>query len=337
MIRTSRTLGRGRVVASLVALTLVVAGCGDNPDDNTDSSSTSVVSIDDSTKPDPTGTTTPAPEFPTSVEYGGVAVEIAAEPNAVVSLSPTATEMLFAIGAGDQVEAADAFSNHPADAPTTDLDGNAPNVEAILSYEPDLVIVSFDPGDVVSGLAAANIPTLVLPSAVTLADTYDQITVLGKATGHATEADTLNEAMQTEIDELVASVPERAEPLRYYHELDDTLYSVTSQTFVGEIYSLAGFENIADAADADGSAGGYPQLNQEFLVDADPDVIFLADTKCCNQNAETVAARPGWDGLSAVQAGNVIELDDDIASRWGPRVVDFLRVIIEATDEIAAS
>ena len=143
--------------------------------------------------------------------------------------------------------------------------------------------------------------------------------------------------MQSDIEELVADVPERDTPLTYFHELDNTLYSVTSSTFIGELYSMAGLENVADAADADGQAGGYPQLSAEFLVDADPDLIFLADTKCCEQTAETFATRPGFGDLHAVAAGQVIALDDDIASRWGPRVVDLLRQIVEAVQAVPAT
>ena len=122
--------------------------------------------------------------------------------------------------------------------------------------------------------------------------------------------------------------------IRDSHELDDTLYTVTSSTFIGEVYTLAGLVNAADPADADGSAWGYPQLSAEYLLDADPDLIFLADTRCCAQDAETVAARPGWESLTAVETGRIVELDDDVASRWGPRIVDFLRAIVNAVNAI---
>ena len=153
-------------------------------------------------------------------------------------------------------------------------------------------------------------------------------------TGDEDAAAALIADMQTEMATLADSVQPRDEPLSYYHELDDTLYTITSSTFIGEVYAMAGLVNAADPADADGSAWGYPQVSAEYLLDADPDLIFLADTKCCAQNADTIAERPGWTNLSAVSSGRIVELDDDVASRWGPRIVDFLRSIVEAVNAI---
>ena len=169
-------------------------------------------------------------------------VPAAAEPaghERIVSISTVATEMLFAIDAGDRVVAVDSMSNYPAEAPTTDLSGYQPNVEAILGFAPDLVVLSYDPGDVVAGLEAAGVATLLQGAAYTLADTYDQITALGAITGDVDEAAALVADMQSEMAELAASVQERDEPLSYYHELDDTLYTVTSSTFIGEVYALS--------------------------------------------------------------------------------------------------
>lgn len=247
-------------------------------------------------------------------------------PTRIVSLSPTATEMLFAIGAGDQVVAVDAFSNYPEEAPITDLSGFEPNVEAIAGFEPDLVVSSFP----IEGLDAIGVENLVLGAAVSFDDVYSQIEQAGAVTGHIAEAAELVSQMQTDIDAVLASLPERETALTFYHELDNTLFSVTSSTFIGEVYSLLGLENAADAADPDGEAFGYPQLNEEYLVTADPDIIFLADTICCGQTAATVAERPGWDQLSAVQNGNIVELNDDVVSRWGPRLVEFIQVAGEA-------
>jgi len=255
-------------------------------------------------------------------------VTIPDRPTAIVSLSATATEMLFAIGAGDQVVAVDEFSDFPAEAPTTDLSGFTPNVEAIASYAPDLVIVAFDPEGLVSSLSSLDIPVIQHGGAVTLDDTYTQIEQLGAATGNTAEAADLVAEMQAQIDELVASLPSSAQGSTYYHELDDTLFSVTSATFIGQLYSLLGLVNIADGSDPDGF--GYPQLSAEVIIDADPDFIFLADTVCCGQNQSTVAARPGWETLQAVTGGRVVELDDSVASRWGPRVVELLEIVAGA-------
>ncbi|MDQ2649459.1 MAG: ABC transporter substrate-binding protein [Actinomycetota bacterium] len=256
-------------------------------------------------------------------------------PERIVSMSASSTEMLFAIGAGEQVVAADQQSNFPPEAPTTDLSAYEPNLEAIATYEPDLVIVSSD--ELEEGLVALGIDVYVAPAAEELEDVYEQLEELGELTGHADEAAGVVEDIQDDLAELVEEVPERDEPLTYFHELDDMLYSVTSDTFIGALYELAGLENVADAADADGQSGGYPQLSAEFLIEADPDLIFLADTKCCAQDAATVGARPGFAVLSAVTNGRVIALDDDVASRWGPRIVDLFRLIVESVKAVPAT
>jgi iron complex transport system substrate-binding protein len=111
---------------------------------------------------------------------------------------------------------------------------------------------------------------------------------------------------------------------------------VTSKTFVGSLFALFGLKNVADPADADGAKGGYPQLGPEALIDANPDMVFLADSKCCKQSLATVKARPGWAAVAAVRNGQVIALDDDVASRWGPRIVDLVRTIADAVNKVPA-
>ncbi|WP_420751686.1 ABC transporter substrate-binding protein [Rhodococcus sp. O3] len=240
-------------------------------------------------------------------------------PQAIVSLSPTSTEMLYAIGAGDQVIAVDDRSDYPAEAPVTDLSGFTPNVEAILGYEPDLVVSNADTADLVAGLEQAGVETLILPAAENLDDTYTQIEQLGAATGHVGEAAELVAQMKTDIDEILAGLPERETPLTYYHELDNTFYSVTDDTYIGQIYGMLGLTSIATGGN------GYPQLSNEFILEQNPDVVFLADGQCCGVTPEVVAARAGWNELSAVRDGRVYVLDEDIASRWGPRIVDLVR------------
>ncbi|GIF99704.1 ABC transporter substrate-binding protein [Catellatospora citrea] len=261
-------------------------------------------------------------------------VTLPAQPVKIVSLSPTTTEMLFAIGAGGQVVAADDNSNFPANAPKTELSGFQPNAEAVAAKSPDLVVLSTDANNVVAQLTTLKIPVYVAPAAVTLEDTYKQLAELGELTGHKAEATALTQQMKDDIAKLVKDLPKRATPLSYYYELDPTLYSVTSKTFIGSLFELAGLKNVADAADTKGS--GYPQLTAESLVKSNPDLIFLADTKCCKQDLAAVQARAGWAGMTAVSKGQVIALDDDIASRWGPRVVDLVRAIVDAANKVPA-
>jgi iron complex transport system substrate-binding protein len=279
----------------------------------------------------PTGTVahgaTAKKTFPVTVSNAGAKVQIAKKPTRIVSLSPTATEMLFAIGAGKQVKAADEFSNYPKEAPTTKLSGFTPNVEAVAAYKPDLVIAQAD-GDAMKALRALKIPVLIYTAAVTIDESYAQIDQLGVVTGNAASAKKVSAKMRSDIARIEASIPKRSAPATYYHELDNTFFSVTSKTFIGQVYAKLGLRNIADEADKDGS--GYPQLSPEYLVKADPDLVFLADTKCCQQDAKTFAARPGLGSLRSVKGGKVIALDDDVASRWGPRVVDFLSTVASA-------
>lgn len=277
------------------------------------------------TAADPTTTTAAVPS--TTTAPAATTTSAAAGSQRIVSLSSVATEILFAIGAGDQVVAVDEQSNYPAEAPITDLSGFTPNIEAIVSYEPDLVVVSYDPGELVSGLEALGVPVLVQLAAVDLEGTYDQIEELGSATGRVGEAAELVSRIQADLDAIVAEAGDSGEGLTYYHEIDDHLYSVTSTTFFGQVYSLFGLVNIADEADPDGF--GYPQLSSEYIVASDPDLIFLANGSY-GMTPEMVAARPGWGNMSAIQGGRVFPLDSDVSSRWGPRVVDFARAVADS-------
>jgi iron complex transport system substrate-binding protein len=299
----------GALVAALCCA-LVLAACGSS------SSKTSTGAATATGKAD---------TFPVTVASGTSTLTINSQPKAIVSLSPTATESLFAIGAGSQVIAVDDQSNYPPNAPKTDLSGFKPNVEAIAAKKPDLVVVADDSSGLSASLAKVNIPTIVDNAANNLDEAYAQIQDLGKATGHTAAAAKVVSDMKQKIAGEVKNAPRRTPPLKVYHELDDTLYSATSSTFIGQVYKMLGADNIADAADKSGT--GYPQLSAEYVVKANPDVIFLADAHCCNQNQQTVAARPGFAGINAVKNGAVVALDEDVASRWGPRVPDLVAAV----------
>jgi cobalamin transport system substrate-binding protein len=263
---------------------------------------------------------------------GPAAARPNAYPHRIVSLSPTATESLFALGAGKQVIAVDDQSNYPKRAPRTKLSGFTPNVEAIAQYRPDLVVIAYDPGGLRDSLRKLHIRVLLQDAAKTLPEAYGQIQQLGKITGHAKQARALAARMKRQIARLVAHSRKRGAGLTYYHELTPDLYSATSKTFVGRVYSLFGLGNIADAADKTGS--GYPQLSAEYVVSAAPDLIVLADTVCCGQTPKTVAGRPGWSRIPAVRNGLVLRIDDSIASRWGPRIVNLVRAVDAALSHV---
>ena len=315
-----------RPLAALLAvlLALVLQACGGG-DDSASPPATSSAAVE----------TVAAPAFPVTVEADNGSLTLEERPEAVISLSPTATESLFAIGAGEQVIAVDDQSNYPAEAPVSELSGFQPNVEAIAGYEPDLVVASYDPGGLVKGLEKLDIPVLLQDAAPDFEAAYDQIETLGAATGNAEGARTVVESMQAEIEELAGSVPGAA-GATVYHELGPDFFTATSETFIGSVYELFGLVNIADAA-ADADSGGYPQLSAEYIVSENPDLIVLADTKCCEQTAATVAKRPGWDQVDAVLNGDIVEADDDITSRWGPRTVDFVAAVAAALEGLGGS
>ena len=340
-----------RLVAGVVGLAVVVAACGD--DSSTESSDTVTDSTIVTTTEAPADTTVPDTSPETTVPDATPATTASATtPDAapattvsggddelrLLSLSPALTEMVFAIGADELLVAVDSFSNYPPEALDlpNELSAYEPNVEAIAGYEPDVVLISGDFTGLGDQLEPLGIEIWDGPAAVTLDDTYAQLEGLGELTGHEEGAATVVADMQADIDEIVASLPPAPdEPLTYFHELGPELYTATSDTFIGAVYGLLGLENIADAA-ADETS--YPQLNAEFLVEANPDLIFLADTKCCGESLDTVAQRPGWDAIAAVQNGGVIEMDDDIASRWGPRIVEYLETAADAVEaQLAAA
>ena len=283
---------RWRVITAAIVATVSLAACGSGTD---------------------TADTTVAPE---------AALKI-------VSLSPTATEMLYAIGAGDQVVAVDSLSTYPAEVSSkvTKISAYEPSVEAILAYEPDVVLISNDMNKIteqLESISSRKITVWTGAAAATLDDVYKQITELGALTGHEDDAATLIDSMKSRIAKVTENISAPMTPKSYFYELDNTLYSVTSNTFVGALLKPFGFTNIADGVEA---GNDYPQLNAEVIAKANPSVIFLADTKCCATNAAEVAKRPGWAGIDAVKNGQIVELDDDVASRWGPRVVDLLEQI----------
>ena len=335
--------------ALLLALALLVTACGN--DDDGPPAQVIEESAPEATltqaAPAPTEEAAPepapteAPSVPAPTEAAPTPTEEAApepvpteappeRPQRIVSLSPTATEILFAIGAGDQVIAVDEYSYYPPEAPVTDLSGWDPNVEAVLSYEPDLVVISNDANDLMAGVEAVGIEVLVNPAPADFEGGYAAIADIAMAVGRVDEAAALVADLRAEIDAALAGAPNV--PIRVYHELGDSHYSASSNSFIGAVYAAMGTVNIADEADVDGY--GFPQLTEEYIVEADPELIVITDQVA--YTAEDVAARPGWGEVSAVRNGNIVVVNADIASRWGPRLPQFIAAVAEALQTVAA-
>ena len=252
-------------------------------------------------------------------------------PSRIISLSPSATEILFGIGAGPQVIAVDDNSDYPSNAPFSKLSSFTPNVEAIAAYRPDLVVLqssATNAATIQSDLQKLKINVFLEVTPSNINDAYAEFLALGKVTGHPSRAKALVTTMKSRIAEILAKARKKS-AVTIFHELDNTLYSADSTTFIGQIYSDFNFSNIADGT----NAGGYPQLTSESVIKANPKVIFLDDGPY-GESAATVAARPGWSTISAVKNKHVVVLPLDIADRWGPRLVDFYQFVAQATAKI---
>ncbi len=268
-----------------------------------------------------------ATKYPITVKFGGYTTTIAKKPTKIISLSPSATEILYAVGAGSQILAVDNLSNYPANAPVSEISAFEPSVEAILAKKPDLVLLSIDSTkapQIRNALVKLGIPVLMEKAPATLKDVYAENTLLARVTDRQGGAVKLNASMAKSIKEILAKA-KKSSKIRIFHELDDTYYSVTSNTFIGKVYKDFGAVNIADAA-AGADNSGYPQLSAEYLLKSDPQVIFLADAQY-GVTADSVSKRAGWSQISAVKNKKIVELPADIPSRWGPRLVDFYKLI----------
>ena len=253
-----------------------------------------------------------------------VSVQIAwSKPDRIISLSPTATEMLFAIGAGGNVVAVDSHANFPKDAPLTNLSALEPNLEAIASYKPDLVIIAFEIGNLKVDLNAVGIEVLMLPATPTVEDALKQILEIGDITGNEENAEKLVVKIRSQIKTI--SLQREGKPkFSVYHELDENYYSPSTWSFLGNIYDILGFKNIADEADT--AKTGYPKLSAEYIMVSNPDIIVTSGLK--NDNQLKFASRAGWNAIKAVQNEAIISVEPDIAGRWGPRLIDFCEQII---------
>jgi iron complex transport system substrate-binding protein len=270
-----------------------------------------------------------------SSESDGAQGNTAPRPERIVSLSPSATEALFAVGAGDQVVAVDDESDYPRSAPRTDLSSYQPNVEAIAGYRPDLIVLPDTvPPDVISGLRRLKLRVLAQAAPADLSKAYAQIRKLGAVTGHREAGERVARRVRASVERAIASATDGSS-LKVFHELDPDLFSASSGSFIGRIYARLGLRNVADPA-ARKAGSPYPQMSSEAVVSANPDLVVLADSECCGQTPAKVGRRAGWGAVAAVRNGAVVTIDDDIASRWGPRIPVFVERVVRAMETARA-
>jgi len=317
------------VAALLASLGVLAVACGDDESGGdggvsptvaaTASPAGSPLEAFDCAKEYP-GTEPDASNFPLLLaDDAGVQVELDAPPSKIVSLSAAHVEVLFAIGAGDQLVAGDLFSDCPAAAAELEhLDSFTPSVEAITAWEPDLVLMFYDPGGLRESLEGAGLAVFFLNTPESVTNVLDQMDLLGQVTGHPREAGNYVAGMNARIEEIVGGLPE-AEPPSVFHEVDNTLYSAGPGSFVGDLYDILEALNIAEE-----TGSPFPQMSNEAVIAAAPEVIILADEEA-GESAETVSARPGWDSIPAVQTGRIHPVDPDIVSRPGPRLIEALQ------------
>jgi iron complex transport system substrate-binding protein len=305
----------------LAAILLAAAACGGT-------------STKDSPRtPAATSPTTAAAAFPLMVQRSdGKPLAIAAAPKRIVSLSPAATEIIYALGAQASLVAVDKNADYPDGAKNfaTRVDAYEPNLETITGLSPDLVIVASDTGGIVAKLDGLKIPVLfedIDKSVQTVDDVMGQIALMGRITGTSAKGEELIgilSARVQKVKDVLANVP-AAPSMKVYHELDSTFYSASDGTFVGDVYRILRLRNVAGG----GNGVAYPQLTQEAIIAANPSVIVLADEEF-GVTVESVKARPGWSAIDAVKNSKIVALNASVISRPGPRIVEALEMLAKA-------
>ncbi len=260
---------------------------------------------------------TAAPPFPVTLKDGGGSeVTLTTAPKRIVALAPSFVEVVFALGAGNTIVAVDQNADFPPEAaPLPKLSGFQPSVEAITAHQPDLVLITFDPGGLQDALRGLHIPVLLLPSPESLQGMYDQFDTLGRAIGRRQEANSLITVIKKGLETMQSRLANVTQEPRVYHEVDNTYFSVGPGSFINDLYVLVKAQNLAARA---GQA--FPQLSAVAIIAANPEVVILADEDA-GESPESVAARPGWSNISAVKQGRVHTIDADIISRPGPRIL----------------
>lgn len=274
--------------------------------------------------PLPTATSKPYSSV-TVTDSRGKDVAFNQAPQRIVSLSPAHTEILFALGLGDRVVGTDSYSDFPPEAAAKPRVGDAftLNLEALAALEPDLVYTTWE--GPVADVERLGIKVLYLFPGNDLQGVMDNIALLGRITDREPQANALVDDMERRINAVVGKLAGIEKGPRLYYELDPGLFTVGPDTFIGSIMEMVKIQNIAE-----GAGSPYPMLSAEVVVEKDPQVILLGDSKeylPTGVTVDDVKARPGWNGVTAVREGHVYSFNDSLLSRPGPRIADGIEAL----------
>ncbi len=276
-----------------------------------------------------TACTPKAPTGTTYIDGEGRSIVLAGPAQRIVSLAPSNTEILYAIGAGDQVVGRDEFSDYPAEAKDLPSVGGSMgeyDFEAIAALEPDLVLATaINTPKQVKALEELGITVYMLPNPDDLDGLYANLTTVGQLTGHEAETQVLVDSLKARVQVVLEKVAISSYLPVVFYELDGTdpakPWTAGPDTFMSKWISLAGGRNVGDEMDS-----SWAQISQEALIVANPEIILLGDA-AYGMTPEQVAARPGWDAIAAVESGKILVFDDNLISRPGPRLVDALETL----------
>jgi len=309
-------------VLMLLALVIILSAC--SPVTTPDAVSEQPTRED----PGPAATepaVTSTKEALTSIDGLGRMVVFEAAPQRIVSIAPSNTEILFAVGAGDQVVGRDEYSDYPLEALEVTSIGSTYgdiNTEAIVALEPDLILVAaITPIEQIEALTDLGLEVYQLPNPMTFDDLFANMETVAKITGHEAQAFTLIEALKARVQVVEQSIADAAS-VRVFYEVDGTdptaPYTTGAGTFQQVLIEMVKGENIA------ADLAGWGSMNLEQIVERDPEVIIFGEGPWVPTTSESLAERSGWGGISAVINGNVFGVDTNWIDRPGPRLVDAL-------------
>jgi ABC-type Fe3+-hydroxamate transport system substrate-binding protein len=247
----------------------------------------------------------------------------------IISLSTTHTEIIQSLEAQDTLIAVDAFSE--VDFPVERIDAYTVTAEELAPLNPDMVIVAFDFNGIVDGLESQEINYVLLPPAKNFEDVYSQISTIGEIVNKKGAASSKVRDMKLEINRILDDA--NYENVSVYHEIGYSygIYSVNSDSLIGEIYNELGVVNIANSEE-DPFGSGYPALSEEMVIDSNPDYIVVGHSDYLNKD---LSIREGWKNISAVESSNVYFLDDTLASNWGTTTVQLVEELSNTFEESA--